>query len=479
MTTTPISIPVTMTTAGATPTPPATLQSQLIAAVAAEVPDYTANLPGSMIEDISSTAIGAVAQIDQARVDAINSVTPYGANAFVLAQLGTQAGISQGANANGSVLVVFSDVTLNSNGYVFPPGFLVGDGINQYQLTDGGIIGSSGSTPQLFALATNAGTFAIPQNTVNQIVTSLPSPYSTRITVNNPQAGTPATSVESVQSYRSRVLLAGKVGSMGTPAYIKTLLYQIDGVQQQRVSVNQVNGGLQVVCGGGDPYQVAYALLQSVPDITALQGSQLAITGMTAANPVVITTSLNHGYAPGQTVTVTGATPSAYNLTYTISAVTATTITTTTNGSSFGTYTGGAQLSPNPRNVNVSIFQNPNTYSVTYVNPPQQVVTVAVTWNTNLPSFTAGASVNQLAAPAIQAYINSIYVGNPINELEMTAVFQNAVATVIDANNITTLQFVVTINGTAVSPGAGTSIISGDPESYFYCSNTGVTVTQA
>jgi hypothetical protein len=92
---------------------------------------------------------------------------------------------------------------------------------------------------------------------------------------------------------------------------------------------------------------------------------------MSEANPVVITTNLNHGYTAGGTVTVTGATPAAYNLTYTIASVTATTITTTTNGSSFGTYTGGAQFSPNPRNVNVSLFQNPNTYPVVFVNPPQ------------------------------------------------------------------------------------------------------------
>jgi hypothetical protein len=165
-------------------------------------------------------------------------------------------------------------------------------------------------------------------------------------------------------------------------------------------------------------------------------------------------------------------------MTYTIASVTATTITTTTNGSGFGAYTGGAKLTPNPRNVTVSLFQNPDTYSITFVNPPQQTVTVAVTWNTTLPSFTAGTSVNQLAAPAIQSYVNSIFVGQPINLLEMTAVFQNAVASVIAAPNITTLQFVVTINGVTVSPGAGTSIIAGDPESYFFCSATGVTVTQ-
>lgn len=471
MTISPTSIPLVMTSAGPVTTPPSTLYANLINYVASQSPGYTV-LPGGLIDDISGTDVGALVAIDQARVDAINSVTPYGANAFLLAQLGVQFGIPQGVGANGSVFVQFSGPA----GYVFQPGFLVSDGTNQYALQDGGVIQTGGTSPQLFAVATNSGTFAIPANTVTQIVTSIPSAYS--VTVTNPEAGTPATSAETVQDYRARVLQAGVVASTGTPAYVKTLLENVTGVQARLVSINQITGGWQVVCGGGDAFSVATAILQGVPDIAALQGSQLAITGMTAANPVVITTNLNHGYQAGQTVAVTGATPSAYNATYTIASVTATTITTTTNGTGFGAYVSGAKLAPNPRNVAVSLFQNPDTYSITFVNPPQQIVTVAVTWNTTLPSFTAGTSVAQLAAPAIQSYINSIYVGQPINILEMQAAFQSAVSSVIAPQNVTTLQFVVTINGVTASPTAGTSIIPSDPESYFSVSAAGVTITQ-
>lgn len=471
MTISPTSIPLVMTTAGPTSTPVATLYANLINYVASQSPGYTV-LPAGLIDDVSGTDVGAMVAIDQARVDAINSVTPYGANAFLLAQLGAQAGIAQGAGANGSVFVQFSGPA----GYVLQPGFVVSDGSNQYALQDGGVIQTGGMSPLLFAVATNSGTFAIPANTVTQLATSVPSAYA--VTVTNPEAGVPATSTESVQNYRARVLQAGIVASTGTPAYVNTLLQAITGVQSRLVSINQLSGGWQVVCGGGDAFSVATAILQGVPDIAVLQGSQLAITGMSAANPVVITTNLNHGYQIGQTVTVTGATPGAYNLTYTIASVTATSITTTTNGTGFGAYTSGAQLSPNPRNVSVSLFQNPNTYSITFVNPPQQTVTVAVTWNTTLPSFTAGVSVAQLAAPAIQSYVNSVYVGQPLNLLEMQAVFQAAVSSVIAPQNVTTLQFAVQINGITATPAAGTSIIASDPESYFSASATAITITQ-
>jgi hypothetical protein len=468
----PTSIPLIMTSAGPVATPVSTLYSNLINYVSNQVPGYTV-LPAGLIDDVSGTSVGALTAIDQARVDAINSVSPYGANAFLLAQLGAQFGVPQGVSANGNVYVQFTGPA----GYVFQPGFLVGDGSNQYALQDGGVIQSNGMTPLLYAVATNSGTFPIPANTVTKLVTSIPSAYT--VTVTNPSAGFPATSAESVQAYRSRVLQAGQVSSIGTPAYVKTLIEKVTGVQARLVSINAVSGGWQIVCGGGDAYSVANAILQGVGDIATLQGSQLAITGMTAANPVVITTNLNHGYIAGQTVTVAGATPNAYNLTYTISSVTATTITTTTNGSGFGAYVSGATLSPNPRNVSVSLFQNPNTYTIPFVIPPQQNVTVSVTWHTTMANFTGGTSVAQLAAPALQAYLNSIYVGQPINLLMMTEVFQNAVSSVILPQNITTLQFTVTVNGVSVSPTAGTSIIPSDPESFFNCASNGVTVTQS
>ena len=469
------SLPLIMTAAGPQPTPPATLNAALIAGVAAIVPGYTI-IPGGLIEDMASTATGALIAIDQARVDSVNDVTPYGANAFVLAAQGVQLGIPQGASANASVLVEFT--TTGAAGYVFPPGFQVGDGTNIYSLTDGGVIQTNLSTGLLGAVALGSGTFAIPADTVTQIITSLPSPYNTQITVNNPSAGIPATITESVQSYRAQILQGCVVASTGTPAYLKTLLYQITGVQQPLVSIVSVSGGWQVICGGGDPYAVAAAILQGAGDISALTGSALDITHISAAANAVITTNLNHNFVVGNTLTVAGSSVSGYNTTYTVTAVTALTITTSTNSSGFGAFTGTAQFSPNPRNVTVSLYQNPNTYNITYVNPPQQTVTVAATWNTTLPSFTAGASVNQLAVPAMAAYINSIYVGQPINLLELTAVFQNAVANTLATVNLTTLNFVVTINGVTVSPSAGTSIINGDPESYFYCSPTGATSVQ-
>ncbi|OYV52108.1 MAG: hypothetical protein B7X10_00250 [Burkholderiales bacterium 21-58-4] len=396
-----VSVPLVLGPQGAIPTPVATLNQTLLTNAQSLAPGLTATLPGSLVEDMASTATGALVLIDQARVDAVNSVTPQGANAFVLAALGQQFGIPQGVPTNTSVYVVISGTA----GYGITPGFIVSDGTYQYVVQDGGVIDTAGNTQQLFCVASQSGTWAVPAGSVTQIVSSVASGYS--LTVTNPQAGTPAISAETVDSYRSRVLLAGQASATGTASFLKTLLYAVPGVQQQLVAVRQVTGGWEVICGGGDAYQVAGAIYTAVPNLSSIVGS------------------------------------------------------TTT-----------------ARNVSASIFVNPDTYNITFVNPPQQVVTVTATWNTTLTNFTGAAQVNQLAAPAIQSYVNSIYVGQPINLLDMTAVFQNAVASVLAVSNLTTLTFVVTINGTTTPPDAGTSIVVGDPESYFYVSPSGVTVVQ-
>lgn len=396
-----MSIPLVMGPQGPIPTAPATLRQTLVDGVAATNPDYTANLPGSLIEDIASTDTGALVTIDQARVDAVNSVTPYGANAFVLAQLGVQLGIPQGTPTNTSVYVVISGPA----GYVIPVGFVVSDGSHQYTIQDGGVIGGTGSTPSLYAVSAESGSWAVPANSVTTIVTSVPSSYT--LTVTNPVSGIASSAAESVQSYRGRILQASVVGGQGTPGYIQTLLSKVPNVTPRLVAIRQISAGWEVVCGGGDPYEVAGAIYRGVLDLSSIQGS--ATTG---------------------------------------------------------------------RNITATITDPPNTYNIVFVNPPQQLITATVTWNTTLVNFTAGTQINQLAAPALVNYINGITVGQPINLLEMTNIFQSAVASVIDSQYLTTLTFAVNINGTPTSPTAGTSIIPGDPESYFYSAANGVTVVQ-
>jgi len=462
----------TITTAGAVPASPTELLNAELAAATALSPGLTANLPGSLVEDMASTAAGALVVQDQAYVDLVNSISPTTANAFLLYQLGQTYGVQQGIGSNTSVYVTFAGLP----GFVIPIGFTVSDGSHQYTVQDGGIIESNGFSAPLYCLATTQGSWAVPTGTVVQVITSVPSGFS--LTCTNETDGLPGQTAQTLQDYQAQVIQSGKAIAQGTPTFLRAVLGRISGVQTRLVSIQVIGGNLTVICGGGDPYAVAYGIYQSIFNLPDLVGSVLTATAITNANPGVVTTNLNHGYSTGQHIAITDATPGAFNGNYTITVINETSFSIGVDTTSFGSYTGGGIISPNLRNITVSIDDFPDEYTITYVNPPLQTVSMAVTWNTIATNFIAPSAVAQLAQPALAAYINSIYVGQPINVLELQSVFQLAVASIVPTPLLSRLIFSVTINGNVVSPEAGTGLIYGDSQSYFETSPSLITVVQ-
>lgn len=469
-----MTLPIVMTQTGLQPQTPTALQQQIIAQATALVPTVTTSLPGSLIEDMSSTAAGAAIVCDSAVVESIANVTPLGANQYVLANLGQIYGIQQGTPTNTSVYVTFT----GTPGYTISPGFTVSDGSHQYVVQDGGIIGTGGTSLPLYCIATQTGTWAVPANTVTTLITSVPS--SVTLTCTNPQAGTPSAGAESVSSFRGRIMQAGQAISQGMTTATKGQIQNVPGVQSRLVSILQGTGGFEVIAGGGDPYQIAYAIFRGMGDFSTLVGSVLNVTNITNDNPGVVTTSLNHGYTTGQVVTMTGVLgmTAVNGVPYTITVLSETTFSIGVNTASYGAYTGGGVLSPNLRNITVSIQDFPNTYSITFVNPPEQTVSVALTWNTTATNLVSPTSVAALGAPAIVSYINSIQVGAPINLFELQNAFQVAVSGIIPVAQLTRMVFSVSINGVLTNPETGTGIIAGDPESYFSITTADVVIEQ-
>lgn len=470
-----MTLPTIITKAGLTPQSPADLRTQLVNGAVALSPGLTTNLPGSLIEDIASTDVGALVVQDQARVDTVNSLTPYGSNDALTTQLGNVYGVPQGVGFNTSVDVVFT----GPPGFVISQGFTVGDGAHQYIVQTGGIINSGGTSPALFAVANAAGSWAVPANSVNQLATSVPAGIT--LSVNNPNSGTPSSSAQSMEDYRAQVLLAGQAIATGMATMLKKLLGNVAGVQTRLVSVKQqTGGGWSIIVGGGDPYQVAYAIYTALFDISTLVGSTLNVTGITQANPGQVTTDKNHGFATGQVIQMNGVvgmtTVNGVNYTATVTGPKTFTIGVNTTG--FPAYVSGGVVTPNLRNQLVSINDYPDVYQIPYIIPPQQVVQITVTWNTNSPNFVSPAAMAQAAQQPLTDYINSIVAGQPMNTFEMDNVFQQATANVLDNKLLTRLVYAVSINGIGVSPVAGTGIINGDPESYFFATVANIIINQ-
>lgn len=397
-----MAFPIIITKDGLQPIPPSVLRADLIALVSAQVPGYTADLPGSLIEDISSTDTYALVVCDQAKVELVNSLSPYGANEFLLNQLGQMYGVERGAATNTSVDVIFS----GPPGFVIGRGFTISDGTHQYVVQTGAIIGSGGDTPLVYCVANSTGTWSVPANTVTTLITSVPSGYA--VTVNNPSNGTPSAGEQSVESYRASVLQAGLAASTGMPTLLRTAVGNVAGVQERLISIRQQSDSWQILVGGGDPYEVGFAIFSSLFDITTLVGS----------------------------------------------------------------------LTDPARDETVSINDYPDSYDVVFVNPVQQDVSIQLVWNSISPNFVSPASVASLGGPALVDYVNTIFVGQPMNVFEMQRVFQDAIATLIPTPLLTRMVFTVSIDGIVVPPDAGTGIIDGDAEGYFLTTVGDISITQ-
>lgn len=477
-----ITVNLNIGLSGAVPTPPATINANYIAAVAADNSGYTI-LPGGLIEDLSSTATFAIYQIDSLVVDLVNSFGPNTSNGWLTVQLGQIYGVQQGLDTNTSVFVIFTGTV----GFLVQPGFTVSDGTHQYRVVEGGPINTGGSTQPLFCVAIQSGSWPVPAATVTQLVSAVP--VAITLSCTNALAGTPSAGAQTLEDYRAQVLQAGLVSGQGNPSMAKALIAQVPGVQPRLVAIKQIDaGGWEVIVGGtGDPYQVAAAVYQAGLDISTLVGSTIAVTAITAANPGVITVDVGSGLTNGQNnvhiagVTGTmGATLNGGPYTITVTGQTATTTSFSIAGKNTTgeTYLGGGVVTPNPRNVTVNLDDYPDTYSVPLVIPPLQTVTVQLTWNTDSPNFVSDTAMAAAGGPAIANYINSVPVGAPVNVFELQNVFQAATAGLLATQLLTRMVFTISINGVSTAPDSGTEAVEGDPESYFSCLSSAVTITQ-
>lgn len=465
-----------MTAAGPQTTSPATLNALLISLATQLSPGLTV-LPGVLIDDIAGTDTAATIVMDQARVDLINSVSPLTANPYLLNQLGQIYGVPLGLGSNTSVGVIFS----GPPGFPIPNGFTVSDGTYQYVISSGGVIGTGGQSTTLLAVATQSGSWPVAANTVTQLATSIPSSVTPAVTVTNPFAGSPATTVQTEAEYRVQVLQAGLATATGVPAMCKTSLNQIVGVNPNLVSIRQLTNSWEVIVGGsGDPYQIGFAILRSFGDVAALVGSTMLVTGITNANPGVITTNINHGYTTNQVFIMKGATgiSGLNNTSLTATVISPTSFSIGVNTTASGTYTGNGVITPNFRNQVISIYEYPDTYNIPYVIPPAQPVTMTLTWNTSAPNFTGASSVAVAAQGAISDYVTSLSPGAPINIYDMESIFRASVTGLLQPSQIIRIVFSVAINGIGVAPQDGTGIIVGDPESYYLITPSSIVVSQ-
>lgn len=468
-------LPVIYDTSGPVAKTPSQLRDSLKAEAIALSPGLTTELPGSLIEDMTSTGTGGLIVMDQARIDAIRSVGPLTANEAMLTDLAQQYGVPPIKSAGSTTVPVRFSGTPN---FLVPAGFVVSDGVHQYAIDKSALIRSDGTSPAVTAVSTTSGSWPVPANTVRSVVTAIPQGIT--VTVNNLVSGTAASLAETPEQFRDRVWEAGMSTVQGYPGIIRTELNKVDNVDPRQVSVVQNGDKWSVMTGGGDTYDQAAAIFRSAGDITRIVGSSLNVTGITKANPGVVSTDLTHGFTTGQVIRMTGVQgmTQVNGVDYTITVIDPRSFSIGVNTSSYGTWTAGGVVSPNLRNVSISINDWPDTFTVNYVQPLLQLVTVQFRWQTQSISYLSDTLLLALVQNNVIDYINSIYAGKPLNLNTLKAVFLESISNTVDTTLITTLSVSVVVNGMLTNPNPGTDIISGDKFSYWYIAEDGVSVAE-
>lgn len=462
----------TLQNSGVQPTAPQVLRDQLVQLATQLSPGVTTNLPGSLVEDMASTAIGALAQIDQAKVDYINSVSPLNATPSLLDEFGEVYGVKRGAGANPSAYVTFT----GTPGLYLASGFQVSDGIYTYETQENYTIPANGTLPNIYVLSTTSGTTIIPENSITTIVTGLAAGIS--LTVTNPQKGTPGIGPETDNSYRARILQTGMRTTQGTPGFIRSRLLAVPNVIPRSIGVSIKQGaGYGVIVDGGDPNQIAGAIYESVFDLPNLQSSTNAISAATQSNPCEITTSMTHGLTNGQQVTISGETGmTAINGTFPVSVIDALRFSIPTDTSQGPLYTGHGILETNPRNHSATVTDGSDTYTINFIRPFQQKVKLIVHWQASNGGIVDDSTATQACAPGLSNYINGLTVGAFLSTLQMGTIVEALLLQVLPGSTITGLSFEVFLDGILSAPPTGSVIITGDPQSYFVTSPDQITL---
>jgi hypothetical protein len=265
--------------------------------------------------------------------------------------------------------------------------------------------------------------------------------------------------------------------------YLKTLLANVPGVQNRLVSVQEQEDEevFIIIVGGGDAYQVAYAIWSAHFYTQGLSGAEIRVGGMSNTNPLTITTVDNHNLVTGDIEVISGNTgmPLVNNVPFSITVTGLKTFTVPVDATQYGTWQYGGIVTPNPINEYVSISDYPDSFVIPFVTPPQEVVNIICTWVTDSPNYVSPSAISQASIPAIVEYINSLPVGTtPINLNVLNQVFIDSIANIVAGELIIDITWIISISGVGASPSAGTQVIYGDRYSYFYTDSTQISVVQ-
>ena len=228
------------------------------------VKDFS-NLPSSIQNNLIDESAIIINEFEDMIVNVMNGISPAYANEFIISQLGQAFGLKRKDKALQTVTLEWRGLA----GVIIPEGSQAGSEDGQYifSTTEQAIIKADG-VAIVNAEADDYYDKIIEANKLNVLITDILNVES----VNNPNASSEPIEEESLTDYRSRVQNRCLANRSGTIATLNDNLLKVQGVSSRLITYRTDTeikedyklNTLEIVVGGGEDYQVAEAIFNSI-----------------------------------------------------------------------------------------------------------------------------------------------------------------------------------------------------------------------
>ena len=248
---------------------PTVIRERLLNQAIEKVEGFT-DLPSGIQNNLIDESVLDIAEIQDMLANVMNSISPSYANDFIVRELGAAFGLKIKDKALPNTTITFYGLA----GVVIPEGLEVGnsDGSKKFITTKSDIINATGQV-SIYCEGADYYDTPTPANTLNVLLNQVLNVTSCT-NLNDAVESTPA---ETISEFRSRFQTRAQANRSGTVATLDNNLKEIEGTvdrlctyqASQIIEEGVKKAVIEVVVGGGDDYQVALAIFNSVlyPDI--------------------------------------------------------------------------------------------------------------------------------------------------------------------------------------------------------------------
>lgn len=223
------------------------------------------NLPSSIQNNLIDEASIIVNEFEDMIANVMNGISPAYANDFIISQLGAAFGVKRKDKSLQNVMIEWTGLA----GVIIPSGSQVAseDGVYMFSTAEQCIIREDGKAT-VNAIADDYYDKVIDAHTLNVMITDILNIES----CDNPNSSSEPILEESITDYRARVQNRCLANRSGTVATLHDNILKVQGVSSRLITYRtdtEILEGyrmntIEVVVGGGDDYQIAEAIFNSI-----------------------------------------------------------------------------------------------------------------------------------------------------------------------------------------------------------------------